>query len=155
MTTRPRLLLGLGAAFLAAAASVVAAVLLVGHSTSEETTASAPVDCLEKWNGDEGALAYARHNRAFHGYGQAQVGYLPDDGTSATVSSAPSHGRCVVIFPRRDLDPEIEAAGEIEQGGSWVPLSEIVDPADLAAMQGRALGAANARPTEQGELVPL
>ena len=112
---------------------------------------------MQNWNADEAALTYARHNRTFHRYSEAQVGYLLEDGgTSATVSDDPSDGPCVVVFPRSALDPEVAAAGQLEQGdGSWIPLSEIIDPDEVAALQGAALGAANARPTVQGELAPL
>ena len=139
-------------------AGVGVAVLLVAlePSASDGSGAAAPTECLQKWNSDENALTYARHNRTFHRYSEAQVGYLLDDGSSATISDDPSDGPCVVVFPRPVLDPEIAAAGQTEQeDGSWSPLSEIIDPDELAALQSAALGAANAQPTPEGELAPL
>lgn len=119
-----------------------------------EPPAPAPAECVTSWNGSEATRSYARHNLTFHRYTEAQVGYLPPDGSSTVVSSDPGDGECVVVFPRPELDPEPEAAGQIEHEGSWVPLSEIMEPTALAELQAEAVPAANTRPTEQGDLEP-
>lgn len=153
---RRRLLLVLVATALAGGVGVAVLLLALKSSSSDEVAATAPTECMQKWNSDENALTYARHNRTFHRYSEAQVGYLRNDGSSTTISSDPSDGPCVVVFPRPVLDPEIVAAGQIEQeDGNWTPLSEIIDPNQLAALQSTALSAANAQPTVQGELAPM
>lgn len=119
-----------------------------------DPAAPAPADCVASWNGNEAARSYARHNLTFHRYTEAQVGYLAPDGSSTIVSRNRGDGECVVVFPRAELDPEPEAAGQIEHDGGWLPLSEIMEPIALAELQAEALAAANVRPTEQGELEP-
>ena len=102
--------------FAAAAAivllAIVLAIVLAGGTDGGESAAAAPAECLERWNDDPDALAYARHNAIFHNYSQAEVGYMPETGAE-TVSSDPSEGSCVVVFARTNLDPEPIAAGQI------------------------------------------
>lgn len=134
---------------------MVAVALITGAGGDDTAPATAaPRECLEKWNSDEAAIAYAIHNRTFHRYNEAQVGYMPAGGSSM-ISDDPGDGICVVVFARSTLDPEPSAAGQIEREGSWVPLTQIVVGNDLAALQNEALRGANARPTEKGELAPL
>ena len=148
------LVLALAAVFMIGA---VVAVLLGFTRDSQEDGGSAavPDECLAKWNGDQAALSYARHNRTFHNYSAAQVGYMPDDGSRALVSNDPGDGSCVVVFARPTLDPEPGAAGQVERDGRWTPLTQVVVGNDLEALQSAALKAPNARPTELGELEPL
>lgn len=143
---------GLTTSFVALVVGVV--LIAPGSQDDEEPATTASRECLDRWNSDEGALSYARHNRTFHRYSEAQVGYLPDDGSSTTISDDPNHGSCVVVFARSTLDPEPGAAGQIDRGGRWTPLTQIVVGNKLAALQNAALRGANAQPTEEGELAP-
>lgn len=145
----------LAVALAAVTVVLVVAVGVIGAGGGDDgPAAAAPDECLAKWNSDDAAIAFAVHNRTFHRYSEAQVGYMPAGGSQA-VSGDPSDGSCVVVFARSALDPEPRAAGQIEQGGSWVPLTQVVVGNDLAALQEAALRGANARPTVQGELAPL
>ena len=147
--------LRLAIAHLLALALLGAVVLLIGSSGGPGgEAAAAPGECLAAWNGDDHALTEGRHARTFHLYDDAQVGYLSREAGEATVSVDAGSGPCVVVFPRRDLDPEITYAGFTEQDGRWTPLSSVVEQAKVAAMQGAALDAVNAKLTERGELVP-
>lgn len=130
------------------------AVALVATAGSKGGAAAAPDDCLRLWNEDAGAREYARHNATFHGYDAAQVGYMPADEAEVAVTSESAGGECVVVFPRGELDPEVVAAGQIHRDGAWTPLSEVVAEDELTELQRSALNAANATPTQTGELVP-
>jgi len=139
-----------------AAAAVVAIVLVVvlaGGGSSSDDVAAAPGACLDSWNGSEANRSYTRHNRTFHRYTDARVGYLDTSSTPA-VSADASAGPCVVVFPRSSADPELNYAGEVEGGGRWAPLSETLTPEQVGALQSAALEATNTVPTEQGELQP-
>jgi hypothetical protein len=129
---------------------LIAAVAITSSSGSPEGDAGAPPSCLEAWNADVEALNYGVHNSISHGYREVQVGYMPDAG-SASLATDPD-GECAVVFAANQLDPESQAAGQILQGGRWVPLSGLLDPADLADLQSAAVAAANATVTEYGKL---
>jgi hypothetical protein len=139
----------------AAGLVALAVVASCGSSTGEEAAAAPPAECIERWNENPDALSFARHNAIFHQYDQAQVGYLPSDGTGSAVSAEPGGGECVVVFPRADLDPEIVSAGQVYRDGGWTPLSEVVALEDLEALQRAAFEGANAVPLETGQLEPL
>ena len=68
-------------------------------------------------------LAAGRHLAVAHNYTEAQVGYLVPGGD--TITDERDGRECVVVFARTTLDPEVEAAGEIELNGDWTPLSAV------------------------------
>ncbi len=110
-------------------AGLTAIVLIgTGSSSEEGTGAPAPLRCLEAWNSDSLAIEYGRHNSLSHGYSDAQVGRMPQEG-SASLSSKPDAGECAVVFAAEQLDPEPVAAGQIHDQGQWVPLSTLLEPA--------------------------
>jgi hypothetical protein len=147
---RARVLLALAA--LAAFGIVVAAVAVTAGGEDEASSApAAPAECLEAWNGDRDALAFARHNSIFHNYNSAQVGYL-EPSAKASVSDDPGAGDCVVVFPRNQLDPEPLAAGQLLTNRGWVPLIEAMDVNAVARLQSEAFDGANAEPTIEGEI---
>ena len=130
------------------------AVLVLARSSGSDDGASAPAPpkCLKAWNFDQQALAFGRHNSVGHGYTEVQIGYMPREG-STSLSSDASAGQCAVVFAANELDPEELAAGEIHGDAGWVPLSELLEPADLAELQSAAVDGANAILTSQGELI--
>jgi hypothetical protein len=125
-----------------------------GSDARQAPEHAAPEDCLRAWNSDEEARAFTRHNVTGHGYTMAQVGFI-DLGADPTVSGDRAAGDCVVIFARSSLDPEIIAAGEVQVQGTWMPLSELLDPNVVAELQSEASEGSNAEPTSLGELAPL
>jgi hypothetical protein len=141
--------------------ALAAAVLLVGltavivlassSGSSEEGAASAPDDCLKAWNSDPEAISFGRHNSVGHGYSQVEVGYMPEEG-SASLSADAAVGECAVVFAANQLDPEVLAAGQIYVDAEWLPLSGLLETADLAQLQSAAVGGANATVTPQGNL---
>jgi hypothetical protein len=152
---RRRLTLALAGGAVLAIALVVVLLLTSRSSTGDSTAAAPPEECIGRWNENPDALSYARHNRIFHLYDEAQVGYLAMTGGPVGVSTDPASGDCVVVFTRADLDPEIIAAGQVYREGAWLPLSEVVALEDLEALQRDAFGGANAEPLETGQLEPL
>lgn len=152
--SRQRVALAIALAALTSILVVAVGVLASAGGGDDAAATPPPQECLEKWNADQPAIAYAIHNRTFHRYRKAQVGYMPAGGGDA-VSDDPAAGSCVVVFARSALDPEPSAAGQIERAGSWVPLTQIAVGNELAELQNAALRAANAQPTEDGKLAPL
>ena len=135
--------------------AVVLVVLVArGGSGSEVEAFAAPEDCIQAWNDDEDAKAFARHNFGFHQYTKAEVGYMPA-AAGETVVEDRSAGECTVIFARTTLDPEIGYAGQILVKEDWTPLDQILQSADLARLQKDALPGANAKPNRQGDLAEL
>ncbi len=146
----------MGAGVVLAIALVVVLIATSGSSGGGDTAAAPPPqECLDRWNENPDALSYARHNRIFHLYDEAQVGYLAMTDGPVGVSPDPASGECVVVFPRDDLDPEIVAVGQVYREGAWLPLSEVVALEDLEGLQRDAFGGANAQPLETGQLEPL
>ena len=134
-------------------AGLTAVLLLAGSSGSEDgASAPAPRACLKAWNFDQQAIVFGRHNSVSHGYTEVEVGYMPQEG-SASLSADASAGECAVVFAANELDPEELAAGEIHGEDGWVPLSGLLEPADLAELQSAAVSGANAIVTPQGELI--
>ena len=133
---------------------VVVAVVAVtaGGDDDSGAAAAAPEECIDAWNGDRNALAFARHNSIFHNYNTAQVGYLTP-GADASVSGERGAGECVVVFARNELDPEPQAAGQIVDKGVWRPLIEVTDVNTVARLQSEAFNGANAEPTIDGEIL--
>jgi len=130
-------------------------VILVASGGSDETALAspAPSECLNNWNDDDAALVQGRHNRTFHQYESAQVGYLQSAGPEPRISND-STGTCAVVFGRADLDPEAEAAGFSEVSGAWVPLSEGYATNVLSVLQAEAIAGANVTLSSDGELAP-
>ncbi len=149
---RRRILLALYALIAFAAVVVVVAVTAGGSDDGESSASAAPSECISAWNGDREALAFARHNSIFHNYTAAQVGYLTP-AADASVSDTPEAGDCVVVFPRNQLDPEPQAAGQILEKGVWTPLIEATDINTVARLQSEAVDGANAEPTPDGKIV--
>lgn len=149
---RRRILLALGALLGFGAVVAVVTATAGGGDDSDTPSAAAPSECVEAWNGDRDALAFARHNSIFHNYNSAQVGYLTP-GADASVSSDPDAGDCVVVFARNQLDPEPQAAGQILDGKTWTPLITVTDVNAVARLQSEAFDGANAEPTIDGEIV--
>lgn len=152
--SRQRIALAIALASVTVILVVAVGVIASAGGGDDAAGAPPPQECLEKWNSDQSAIAYAIHNRTFHRYRKAQVGYMPAGGADS-ISDDPAAGSCVVVFARSALDPEPSAAGQIVRGGSWVPLTQVAVGNELAALQAAALRGANAQPTEDGELAPL
>jgi hypothetical protein len=150
---RARILLALGALAAFGAVVAVVAVTAGGSDDSGGAGAEAPQECIDAWNEDRAALAFARHNSIFHNYNSAEVGYLTP-AADASISSDPETGECVVVFARTQLDPEALAAGQILEGGVWTPLTDVTDVNTVARLQSEAFDGANAKPTIDGEIVP-
>lgn len=131
-------------------AGLIAAILVASSSDSEQSPA--PQACLKAWNSYRPALAYGRHNSLAHGYTDVQVGYMPKQGGRG-LGSDPDDGNCAIVFAASQLDPEAFAAGEFLTKEGWVPLSGLLAPANLAALQSAALAAANATVTAEGRLI--
>ena len=148
---RRRILLALGA-LLGFAAVVAVVAVASGGEDGGAVGAAAPDECVEAWNGDREALAFARHNSIFHNYNSAQVGYLTPS-ESASVSADPAAGECAVVFARNQLDPEPQAAGQILEQGVWTPLIQATDINTVARLQSEAFDGANAEPTIDGEIL--
>jgi hypothetical protein len=123
-----------------------------GSSSDEGTAAPAPLGCLKAWNSDSQAIAFGRHNSVSHGYTDAQVGRMPQEGATS-LSSEPGTGECAVVFAAAELDPEPVAAGQIHDRGQWVPLSSLLEPAALGELQSAAVEGANAIVIAEGELI--
>ena len=127
------------------------ALVVSGSGSDESGGPPPPPRCLQAWNSDPQAIAFGRHNSISHGYGDVQVGRMPQEG-GTSLSSQPGAGECAVVFAAEQLDPEPEAAGEIRLEGEWVPLSGLLEPAALGELQSDAVGAANAVVTPEGSL---
>lgn len=148
---RARALIAIGA--MAALAVLIVVILLTGGE-AERTFDPAPDECVTAWNEDSHAVSTGVHNFNSHGYASVQVAYASKDGEE--VSSSPvSGGGCIVVFAAQALDPEPVAAAEINVGNSWVPMSTEADVDRLAELQSNALGDANARLAEDGQLTAL
>lgn len=147
---RRRIVLALGA--LALFGAVVAVVAVTAGGSDEGPAASAaPQECLDAWNNDRDAVAFAQHNSIFHNYTSAQVGYLTP-AADASISSDPDAGECTVVFARNQLDPEPFAAGQILEDGAWRPLAQVVEVNTVARLQSEAFDGANAEPTSDGKI---
>lgn len=127
------------------------ALVVSGSGSDEGGGPPPPRRCLEAWNSDPQAIAFGRHNSISHGYGDVQVGRMPQEG-GTSLSSEPGTGECTVVFAAEQLDPEPEAAGEIQLDGEWVPLTGLLEPAALGELQSAAVEAANATVTPEGNL---
>jgi hypothetical protein len=77
---------------------------------------------------------------------------MPEEGI-ASLSAEPDVGECAVVFAANQLDPEVLAAGQIHVDGQWVPLSGLLEPADLSELQSAAVSGANATVTRDGNLI--
>ena len=150
--SRARLGVALAATVLLAGLTAVILLASSSGNSGEGAASPAPGDCLKAWNSDQQAIAFGRHNSVSHGYTDVEVGYMPEEG-SASLSADAEAGECAVVFAANELDPEELAAGEIHGVGEWVPLSGFIESADLAELQGAAVGGANAIVTEQGNLI--
>ncbi len=133
-------------------AALVGVIALARSGPQSPDASPAPGECLRSWNSDPETLAAGRHLAVAHNYTEAQVGYLVPGGD--TITDERDGRECVVVFARTTLDPEVEAAGEIELKGDWTPLSAVARADQLSAMQRAAFAGANARPTEEGKLAP-
>jgi hypothetical protein len=135
-------------------AGLVGVILLGDSSGSHEpgAAAAAPTRCLEAWNSDPEALAFGSHNSIDHGYSDVQIGFMPAEG-STTVSADPGSGECAAVFAANQLDPESLAAGQIHLEGRWMPLSDLLEPGDLALLQSAAVEQANATLSPDGTLI--
>jgi hypothetical protein len=134
-------------------AGLIAIVLTSSQGSSESGPAApAPLRCLKEWNSDPEAIAFGRHNSLSHGYSDVQVGYMPAEGADS-ISREPAGNECAAVFAAEQLDPEPVAAGQIRDQSQWVPLSALLEPADLAELQDAAVDGANATVTAEGELL--
>jgi hypothetical protein len=134
-------------------AGLVAIVLTSSQGSSEKgPVAPAPLRCLKEWNSDPEAIAFGRHNSLSHGYSDVQVGYMPPEGADS-ISSGPAGKECAAVFAAEQLDPEPIAAGQLHDQTQWVPLSGLLETADLAELQDAAVDGANATVTPEGELI--
>jgi hypothetical protein len=137
--------------------ALTVAILIGGSSGSSSsgddgtTGAQAPRGCLKAWNSDVYALNYGVHNSISHGYMDVQVGYMPESG-NAVLSHDPGIGPCAVVFAASQPDPERQAAGQIERGGKWAPLSGFLGLRELAELQQTAVKSANASLNQYGKL---
>jgi hypothetical protein len=125
-----------------------------GSSSRDDDVATAgraPEECLRAWNSDVYAVNYGVHNSISHGYMDVEVGYMPKSG-SALLSDDPGNGQCAVVFAANEPDPELQAAGQIDRGNRWVPLSGLLGRVDLAGLQSTAVTQANATVNRYGKL---
>jgi hypothetical protein len=149
--SRERVRVALAGALLLAGLTALL-LLACSSGTSEEGVAAPALDrCLDAWNSDPEAIAFGRHNSVAHGYTDVQVGYMPEEGF-ASLSTEPDVGECAVVFAASQLDPEPEVAGQIHVAARWMPLSSLLEPADLAKLQSAAIAEANAAVTPKGSL---
>ena len=149
---RTRLLYAGGA--LAGFGTLTAIVLIAAGGGDDVPPAEpAPQACLDAWNEDEDALSDGRHASGFHGYSQAQVAYISQQGDVLGPNRAPG-AECAVIFASNGLDSEPDFAVRAFQDGSWGGINTRVDASVLAGLQAGAFGGANATLKQAGELVP-
>jgi hypothetical protein len=147
---------------LAGLLTTVTAVVLAG-SSDEPEAAAAPAECLDAWNGDEGAMGVGAHVASSHGYTSAWVLYLDETGDEASASD----GECAVVFPAAELDPEPEFAVTLNTTDGWLPLyasprvpasrkhfegESPVSRARIAELQSDAISATNASVLPDGTL---
>jgi hypothetical protein len=138
--------------FAGAAVALLAAIVIgvVAFSSDEESaSAAAPGECIDSWNRDEAALGIGSHVVSLHGYTSAWVLQLGED-----LERNPTEGgRCAVVFPASQLDPEPEFAATVEEGRSWKPLSGAgASEAELGELQREAMSATNATLLPDGTL---
>jgi hypothetical protein len=149
--SRARIVIAIVTAVALTAIIVVVAAASGGGSDAESATVAAP-RCIDAWNSDPNA--YGRHNFSFHLYKGALVTFLTPTGAEV---GAGEGGVCAVIFPSQALDPEPFAAGEVLDGGSWIPISSLkgVELSRLAELQVLAAGSPNTTLDVRGELAAL
>jgi hypothetical protein len=137
----------------ALAVGLVGVVLIVLLTSDGNAVEAADGRCLRKWNSDQDAVGFGVHLYGGHGYDQAQVTRLAEDGGPL---GANERGFCVVAFAALVLDSEPEAAAQFFDGRSWVPVSSLPQgtPERLAALQIEAAADANATLQVDGRLVP-
>ena len=151
--TRARALIAIGA--LAGFGALIGGILVLGGTSDEPDAAAAPPDeCVELWNADQQALSTGVHNAAAHGYSRVQVAYS-DESASELSESPVEGGGCIVVFAAQALDPEPQAAAEINLDGGWSPMSTTVEPGRLAELQSDALSEANASLGTDGRVTPF
>ena len=153
-TSRARLVIALGAALVADRDHRRRRGRLGRRLGRTRRSSPPPQRCVEAWNDDPAALAYGRHNFNFHLYTGALVTFLAE----GAVEVGPGEvGLCAVIFPSEALDPEPFAAGQVLQGRTWKPISELagVELTRVAELQVHAAGAPNTSLDDRGELAPL
>jgi hypothetical protein len=138
----------------ALAVGLIGVVLIVLLASDGNAVEAADARCLREWNSDQDAIGFGVHLYGGHGYDQVQVTRLADDGGPL---GANERGFCVVAFAALALDSEPEAAAQLFDGRSWVPVSSLEQgtPERLAALQREAAAGANAALQVDGRLVPL
>jgi hypothetical protein len=133
--------------------AVVVGVVIVARSGGDgegEGIAAAPAECVAAWNDDEAALGIGAHAAALHGYTQAWVVFIGDDG------QPDPDGSCAIVFPAPQLDPEPPFAVTILVGERWLPLSERpgISTDQVGELQREALESANANLFPNGSVHP-
>jgi hypothetical protein len=144
---RARLIaVGVAVALLSA---IVVAVVAFSSSGEDGGVGAAPAECIDSWNADESTLGIGSHVASLHGYTSAWVLRLGED----LERDPDSGGRCTVVFPASQLDPEPEFAATVQEGRSWEPLSGLgASEAELGELQREAMTAANAAVLPDGTL---
>jgi hypothetical protein len=144
---RARLIaVGVAVALLSA---IVIAVVAFSPSGEDGGVGAAPADCIASWNRDEAALGIGSHVASLHGYTSAWVLRLGED----LERNPAAGGRCAVVFPASQLDPEPEFAATVEEGRAWVSLSGSgASEAELGELQREAMTATNAAVLPDGTL---
>jgi hypothetical protein len=129
--------------------AVVVAVVALSSSGDAGSGGGAPQECIDSWNSDEAALVIGSHVASLHGYTSAWVLELGDD----LERNPDSGGRCAVVFPASQLDPEPEFAATVHEGRSWESLSRSgASGEELGELQREAMTATNAAVLPDGTL---
>jgi hypothetical protein len=133
-------------------AAVVGVVIIARSGGGEEgdTIAGAPAECVAAWNDDDAALGIGAHAASLHGYTQAWVVFIGDDG------EPDPDGSCAIVFPAPQPDPEPEFGATILVAERWQPLSERpgITVAQVGELQREALESANANLFPNGSVHP-
>jgi hypothetical protein len=118
MAEGSRLRLVAGGVAIALLGGLVAIVVASSSSENGGGGEPAPAECLDAWNGDEGAVGTGSHAAAVHGYDSARVLYMTEEGEPASAEG----GACAVVLasPTPDVEPEFAVTIETEKG--WLPL---------------------------------
>jgi hypothetical protein len=132
-------------------AAAVGVVVLSGGGGNPAPTPPPPA-CFDRWNSNQNALVFGRHNYLGHSYTSAQVRLLDMSGEVPRMGE----GRCAVVFPSPTLDPEPAAAAEIYIHDRWTPLARLprVPDVRLSELQVDAQSAANVQLRPDGTLAP-
>jgi hypothetical protein len=144
-----RLRLALAAILAATLTGLIAVALL---SAGDDSGKPAEAECIDAWNDDPLARTLGVHQSGAHGYLEAHVLRLADDGGAPRPRQ---QGRCAVAFAADTLDPEARAAAQLQfKGTIWRPVSDLpgVTPERLLELQHIAAEEPNANLAPTGTI---